>query len=150
MHVLHPPATADHTEACPYVRRDHVVTVSQQAIHRVVKSRQEGYRALGLGSSFNPHYPSITCTLLVACARKRPPDFASAQDVPPTCTRGGENTRSLTCEDNVSGWRDAPLPRGWIPVAEFDIFIDHWRVDYVKGSHLSGLQISDLLSFDLF
>lgn len=110
----------------------YVVTVSQQAIHHVVKPQQEGYRAFGLGSSFNPHYPSITCTLLV----KRPPDFASAQDVPPTCTHGGENTRLLTREDNVSGWIDAQLPRGCIPVAEFDIFIYHWRVDYVKGSCL--------------
>lgn len=84
------------------------------------------------------------------CLRwKRPPDFASAQDVPPMCTHGGENTRSLTCEDNVSGWIYARLPRGCIPVAEFDIFIYHWRAE-VQGSHLSGLQISDLLSFDLF
>lgn len=124
----------------------YVVTVSQQAIHHVVKPQQEGYRAFGLGSSFNPHYPSITCTLLVACAGR---DLPTSQDVPPTCTHGGENTRSLTCEDNVSGWIDARLPRGCIPVAEFDIFIYHWRVE-VQGSHLSGLQISDLLSFDLF
>lgn len=99
----------------------YVVTVSQQAIHHVVKPQQEGYRAFGLGSSFNPHYPSITCTLLVACA---------GRDLPTSHPRKMfQNTRSLTCEDNVSGRIDARLPRGCIPVAEFDIFIYHWRVD---------------------
>lgn len=107
----------------------YVVTVSQQAIHHVVKPQQEGYRAFGLGSSFNPHYPSITCTLLVACAGRDLPTSHPRKMFHPRATHGGENTRSLTRGDNVSGWIDARLPRGCIPVADFDIFIYNWRVD---------------------
>lgn len=71
----------------------YVVTVSQQAIHHVVKPQQEGYRAFGLGSSFNPHYPSITCTLLVACAGRDLPTSHPRKMFHP-CARTGVKTHA--------------------------------------------------------
>lgn len=147
-HLLQP-TTLKHVHMCSVIMCicGYCITVGHPSCDKAAAGRVQ---SVWPGLFIQPSLP-INHLHSAGCLRgKRPPDFASMQDVPPTCTHGGENTRSLTCEDNVSGLINARLQGGCIPVAEYDIFIYHWRVDYVQERHLSGLKRSDLLSFDLF